>query len=273
MSQETFFNYKGYLYFWINVLILVALIALYIIDSPLGGPSGGTVLGYTYGGLATAGILYLMWYGIRKRSYRASVTTLKGTLAAHVWIGIALLFIVPLHSGFQFGLNVHTLAYVLMVFVIVSGIWGAINYATLSTQIQAHRGGGSHKEIIQQIESLSRDVDRMLAGGKSDLLVQLAKKIDIPFKPGVRKFVRAKATRSVNRQVAADLLADLPDSERSDGITLVELINKKISLMNQLQQDVTVLYWLKVWLYIHVPLSFALLAALAIHIFSVFYNW
>ena len=273
MSQETFFNYKNYLYFWISILILVGLTVIYILDTPLGGPNGGTVLGYSYGGLATAGILYLMWYGIRKRSYHASVTTLKGTLAAHVWIGIALLLVVPLHSGFQFGVNVHTLAYLLMSLVVLSGIWGAINYATLTTQIQAHRGGGSHKELIQQIESLSRDIERSLSGGKSDELVQLAKRLDVTFQPSVTRFVRSKGSTSVDRKLAAELLAALPSEERQDGSSLVELINKKVSLINQLKRDVTVLYWLKVWLYFHVPLSFALLAALAIHIFAVFYNW
>ena len=36
-----------------------------------------------------------------------------------------------LHAAFQVGWNVHTLAYVLMLLVIASGIYGVVNYARL----------------------------------------------------------------------------------------------------------------------------------------------
>ena len=43
--------------------------------------------------------------------------------------GLSLIVIVTLHTGFQFGWNVHTLAYGLMLLVIVSGIFGIVVYA------------------------------------------------------------------------------------------------------------------------------------------------
>ncbi len=104
MRVETFFNYRNYRWLWINIIVLGFLVAIYVHDTPIGGRNGGTAVGYVYGSLATAGILYLMWFGIRKRSYSAKYTTLKGCLSAHVWLGIALSIIVPLHAGFHFGL-------------------------------------------------------------------------------------------------------------------------------------------------------------------------
>ncbi|MCB0353342.1 MAG: hypothetical protein KDD64_07460 [Bdellovibrionales bacterium] len=273
MSQETFINYRQYRWFWITLAALVALTVVYLCDSPLGGPSGGTVLGYTYGGIATAGILYLMWFGIRKRSYYAKHTTLKGCLAAHIWVGIALLFIVPLHSGFSFGLNVHTLAYVLMVFVIGSGIWGALNYATLADEIQAHRGGGTSKALIEQIDSISRELEKALSGQKSDSLTKLVRSVDVPFEPSFSRYVAGKGVHPLDSRKAGALLSDLPSSEREEGASLVGLVSKKLALMKQLQDDVATMFWLKVWLYVHVPVSIALVACVTVHIFSVFYLW
>ena len=119
MYQQTFLNYRRFKWLWITIAALVALFALYLIDKPIGGRNGGTLLGYAYGILAAVGIVWLMAFGLRKRAYHSSLGTLEGWLAAHVWIGIGLLLVVPLHAAFSFGCNVHTLAYVLMVLMLI----------------------------------------------------------------------------------------------------------------------------------------------------------
>ena len=65
----SFLNYKNFLWLKICSLFCLLLIVLYYLDDPIGERSGGSVLGYTYGVIATAGILYLLYFGIRKRSY------------------------------------------------------------------------------------------------------------------------------------------------------------------------------------------------------------
>jgi hypothetical protein len=274
MSRETFLSYRNFFYLWANLATLTVLTVVYLIHSPLGGPNGGTLLGYTYGVLAALGIGYLMWYGMRKRSYGKTASTLQGTLAAHVWLGIALLLLVPLHAGFQFGVNVHTLAYVLMVLVIVSGIWGAFTYLTLAPRVQAHRGGGSQQELVEQILSLSSEIERIAVSGSTDELLQLMHALDVPFHPGLKNaLLRNRTMRAVDSSQAAQLLSHLSADDAERGAQLVELITKKRRFIRQLDNDVATLYWMRVWLYLHLPLSFALVAAVAIHIFSVFYNW
>jgi len=61
---------------------------------------------------------------IRKRSFRSTIGTAIGWLSAHVYLGLAALLIATLHSGMHFGRNVHTVAYVLMCLVTLSGCWG-----------------------------------------------------------------------------------------------------------------------------------------------------
>jgi hypothetical protein len=272
VREETFVNYRGYRWLWINLLVLAAMIVLYVKDHPVGGRNGGTVLGYTYGGLATAGILYLMWYGIRKRSYHAKQTTLKGWLAAHIWLGISLSIIVPLHAGFSFGLNVHTLAYALMVTVILSGIWGALNYDKLASRIESHRGGGKVEGVLEQIAVLSADIES-LSLKKSDQFLKLAQRLDFEFRPSLTMAFFGRGVKVVEKSLASKLLMELPEGEREEALRLIGLIDKKSDIAVRLMDEVRVKTLLRLWLYIHLPVSFGLLMALAIHIFSVFYYW
>lgn len=246
------------------------MLGFYIVDRPLGGRNGGTVLGYTYGTLAAVGILYLMYYGIRKRSYHAKYTTLKGALAAHVWLGIALSIIVPLHSAFQFGLNVHTLAYVLMMVVIISGIIGAVYYVGLAPEIPSHRGAGTIKKHLEQIKIIESDLESLIAS-KSDQFVDLKGKIDVTYKPSFWSLVLSSPPKLTDKSEIAELLHNLSEGESEEALKMISLVDKKVELIQQMQREVKIMAKLKIWLYIHLPVSFALLAALLIHIFTVFY--
>ena len=272
MSNETFFSYRGYRWFWANVGLVALLTLIYYWNDPLGVPSGGTVFGYTVGAIATAGILYLMWYGIRKRSYHSHTTTLKGCLSAHVWHGLALSFIVPLHAGFQFGWNVHTLAYVIMMLVIASGLWGAVNYGSLAPNIQSHRGGGTVKNLVEQIHIAEQNIEA-LGSSRSDHFIAFGKSIDAPFRPSFWPMVLGASGGGspLNANKVGTLIAELPPEEKEEGVKLVKLIERKRALIAQVHREVRTIAMLKLWLYIHLPLSLALVAALAVHIFSVFF--
>lgn len=270
--METFFNYRRYRWFWINLCAVLVFVVLYVLDDPIGGRNGGTVLGYTLGTLAALGILYLMWYGVRKRSYHSHGTTLKGWLSAHVYLGLALTVIVPLHCAFQFGLNVHTLAYVVMVMTIGSGIWGALNYSFLAAQVKSHRGGGTSKKLLEQIHLVSSDV-AALSKDKSDQFLALIRGLDFECKPSLRKVMFGERQPQIPKSAGAELLSGLLQQEQEDGLKIITLINKKKELANQLYEETLVLTKLKLWLYFHLPLSCALVVLLAIHIFSVFWYW
>ena len=54
---------------------------------------------------------------------------------------------------------------------------------------------------------------------------------------------------------------------------LLSKLTRKEKILDQLRSDLKMRSLLQIWLYIHVPFTFAALAALVIHIFSVFYYW
>jgi hypothetical protein len=272
VAQETFLNYRSFRWFWFTVIGLFICTAVYIVDSPIGGRNGATTVGYTYGTLATLGIVWLMFFGLRKRSYSSNLGSLKGWLAAHVWIGIGLLLLVPLHSGFSFACNVHNLAYVLMVLTIVSGIWGAANYSILSSRLESNRGGGKEAALLEQIVSLSSDIEAMGAT-KSDQFLAIIRKFDFTFKPGFWALIRKSYVPEVSKSLASELMIKLPEGEREDALRLIGLIDQKSDLAKLVLEESRIRAALKIWLYIHVPVSVGLCVALAIHIFSVFFYW
>ena len=272
MQQETFISYRGYRWLIITVIATVVSIIVYASNDPVGGRNGGTTLGYTYGVLATIGIIWLMSYGVRKRAYGSDLGTVQGWLSAHVWIGLGLLLLVPLHAGFSFGCNIHTLAYVLMVVTIVSGIWGVVNYSTLAARIESHRGGVKSTQVLEQLNSLSADIES-ICKGKSDAFVACAQRFDSPFSVGILSLLRRQKYAHVDQKIAGDVLINLPEGERDEALRLFGLIDQKCDLMTGLIEEARVKTLLRLWLFIHVPVSFGLCVALAIHILSVFFFW
>lgn len=270
--METFVNYRRYRWLWLNLALVVVLIILYLLDEPVGGRNGGTILGYTYGAIATAGILYLMWFGVRKRSYSGGGGTLKGWLSAHIWLGLALTIIVPLHAGFSFGLNVHTGAYVAMVATVLSGIWGAFNYASLAAQVQSHRGGGSMKKLLEQLYLVSRDLSQR-GQDRSDHFQRLLQRADFDFQPSVWRALFGTPPAQIDREQGGRLVADLPSGEQEEGLKVLDLANRKRQLAGRILNEAVVMAKLRLWLYLHLPISIGLLVLLAIHIFTVFWYW
>lgn len=270
MQQDSFISYKHFRWLWFTLIALMGCAVVYTWDSPPGGRNGGTIVGYTFGAIATIAIVWLMAYGLRKRSYSSALGTVQGWLAAHVWIGIGLLVLVPLHSGFSFGVNVHTAAYVFMVLTIVSGIWGVANYATLAERITAHRGGTKDLALLEQIDDLTTQVEQLCAA-KSEPFLRLFNRFDFTFKPGLRSLLKLNDVPVVDHTVAGALMRDVPETERGDALTMLGLLDQRADLVRRLLEDARIKALLKIWLYIHVPVSVALCVTLAVHILSVFF--
>jgi len=269
---ETFISYKRFRWLWLSAAFLLLSLLLYLLDSPPGGRNGGTVVGYTLGALSTVAIVWLMAYGLRKRAYSSKLGTVEGWLAAHVWIGIGLLFLVPLHAGFNFGLNVHTLAYVAMVVTILSGIWGVANYGVLSGRITAHRGGAKDSAIVEQIFALSEKLEKLCVG-KSERFLSIFNRYNFAFRPGLRALISAKDIPVVDHVTAGSLIQDVAEPERDDAIALLGLLDQRADLTRGLIEQMRLKALLKIWLYVHVPVSVVLCVTLAIHIVSVFFFW
>mgnify|MGYP006200181365 CR=1 FL=1 len=56
-------------------------------------------------------------------------------------------------------------------------------------------------------------------------------------------------------------------------IRVEALLQRRLAQLGRIRRHMRLKALIEVWLYVHVPATFALLAALAAHIVSVFYYW
>ncbi|MEY2721224.1 MAG: hypothetical protein RL597_669, partial [Pseudomonadota bacterium] len=124
--HESMLDYGNRRYLKVALGLCVVSIVAYAMHDPVSPPNGGPWLGYTLGGVGAALILWWAALGIRTRSYASSLGTVSGWTSAHVYLGVSLIVVATLHTGFHFGWNLHTLCYVLMLIVIASGIFGMV---------------------------------------------------------------------------------------------------------------------------------------------------
>jgi hypothetical protein len=275
--HKSIIEYRDFLYLKIALVLVALSIVGYWFHVPLGAPNGGTWLGYTLGTVGALLIVWLAWFGIRKRRYGVGRVLLEDWLSAHVYLGLALLIIGTLHSGFQLGWNVHTLAYVLMVAVILSGAIGLIAYLRVPAMRTENRQGmslddmmaliaGLSKECYQAASTLDDEVGRLVQAADQKTRIgggfwrQLSG--DDPSCPTTAALVQV-------RERAQKYTGAEADSARQ----LVTLLARKVELLARARRDVRLKALLGVWLYVHVPMTVGLLAALAIHVVVVFLYW
>lgn len=275
IGPRTFLEYEGYRYLKVVLVVLVLSTLAFVVDDPPGGRSGSSWTGYGLGTLAAGLIFWLMWLGIRKRSYAATGAPLRGWVSAHVYLGTALLILVPLHSAFEFGMNVHTLAYALMCVVVFSGALGVALYALVPTAMTRNRNNITLDAMLEKIAEIDAEC-RMAADGLPDYYANaVVTSIDETRIGGsVRTQLsgrdpRCGTTRALRTLRASDI--DLIGDAKAQERKLIELIARKELLLKQIRRDVRYKGMLDLWLLIHVPFAFATCAALVVHVFVVFW--
>ena len=281
-QHQSILSYQRGRYLKLALLLCIGSIAAYAWHQPPTAslkPYGGTYLGYTLGTIGAALIVWLMLLGVRKRRYRSAIGTLQGWTSAHVYLGVSLLVVVTLHCAFEFGWNIHTLAYALMVAVIVSGFFGIYAYLSYPEMITRNMASDTVEELLPKVAELDRKCRRLaldLPDEMNEVVTRASRAMERDISETSR-FSLARINRPHATAIACEKLktlgAKLPaDQARLNGELLKEMSRKRL-LIDRLRRDVRYRTLLQLWLYAHVPLSFALLAALLAHVVSVFYYW
>lgn len=269
-------EYARFRWFKASLALCAVAAAAYLWHEPVPHPYGGTWLGYALGTVGALLIVWLLWYGVRKRRY-AATGNLQGWLSAHVYLGTALVVIVTLHTGFRLAWNIHTITYILMLLVVASGFYGVFAYLRVPRVMTANLGEDTIDSLVLRIADLDREmreralslpdtlfalVDRSVAGtrlGGSTRRLLSGRDDDCPTGAAVRDWPRQA---SLLRGEAASLSKDV-----------FGLLLQKEQLLARARRDLRYQAILDLWLYFHVPLAFMLLAALVAHIVSVFIYW
>lgn len=279
--HDGFLRHAGFRWLKIATLLCVLAIASYLAVDVTPRHNGGSWYGYIMG---TIGLLLIGWLtllGVRKRAMTRGRWSLKAWTSAHVYLGLSLIVIATLHTGFQLGWNVHTLAYALMMLVILSGLFGITVYATLPTALSNNR---AEMTQVQMLETL-RAIDRQLHDAAQPLPHVQASMVrqsldDDPFGGGLIPRLSGRYPRCATAKAQASLrhwTGDQPDTDSNARNAPLEkidaLLERKQAMLAQLRRHLKLKALLEIWLYVHVPATFALLAALTAHVVSVFFYW
>jgi hypothetical protein len=294
---QSFINYRAFRYAFVASGLSIAAVLAYVIHSPREPPNGGTWLGYTLGTAAALLIVYLALYGVRRRRFHSNAGTAQGWLSAHVYLGVAALVLATLHCGFQFGLNVHTATWALLLLVVVTGCWGVYAYQRYPGLILRQRGNASREALFEELARLDQRAQTLAAplGQRTRELIddairrtQLGGSVWEQLRGRDRSAVLvyaegrdALAGRILSNEGQHVLIQHLArehaasrDAEHANRLQqLLEVAGQKAVLVGRLLRDIQLQGLLQFWLYIHLPLCFGLLAALIIHVVAVFLYW
>jgi len=286
--HESILVFRKRRYLWVALALSGLSIAAYLLHDPQEPPNGGTWLGYTLGTLGALLIAWLAWFGVRKRQYASTTGTLQGWLSAHVYLGVALIVVVLLHAGFQVGWNIHTLALLLMVLVIASGVYGVFIYMKYPERLSENRGGASRSELLDQLADIDRRSQRVaekLPEEYRELVTSGVQRTALGSTLWQRLRREDNSRIQINGQIVANpgqeaamdwLAGQQSRADANAAATIAELsalLRNKRQLLRQVNEDLRLQAAIEIWLYAHVPLSAGLLMALVAHIVTAFLYW
>jgi hypothetical protein len=269
-DHVSFLKHKKYRYLWVALILCVVTGLGYAFIDQEPRPNGGSWYGYTLGTIGLGLIVWLSLLGVRKRKITEGQWSLKAWTSAHVYLGLALIVVGTLHTGFQIGWNVHTLAYVLMLIVIITGIYGVVVYATLPSTLSSNRGEMTRAQMLEALTALDRQLEsaaQPLDRQKSDLVIAALSQ-DVFYGGALARLTNAYPGCKTKRA-----LANFPAGLGEEEDRVRVLLEKRYEQLGQIRRHLKIKAMLEVWLFNHIPATIALLAALLAHVISVFYYW
>jgi hypothetical protein len=295
MIHESVLRFRGGRYLWWALALIVVSVALYATQGGTRPANGGTWQGYVLGSVGALLIVWLAFLGIRKRSYASTLGSVQGWTSAHIFLGLALVVVATLHCAGSLGWNVHTAAYLLMCIVIISGAFGVYVYLTAPRLMSVNSEGRPRSALFAELFELDNS-GRELAEA-CDPAVNVAVKSSIErttigggvyrqlFGADSSYFLRTDTNATgttlvsnTDQQAVIDYVASRVSRAAKRGEpaklqALITVLCRRQAVLRRIRRDIRLQAWLRLWLYIHVPLTFALLGALVVHILTTFMYW
>ena len=270
-KHEGFMRYANFRWAKISGGLTLLVMASYAMIDVSPRHNGGSWYGYILGTIGALLILWLTMLGYRKRRMSDDHWSLKAWTSAHVYLGLSLAVIGTWHAGFQLGWNVHSLAWALMMLVILSGLYGITVYALLPRSLSANREQMTQMQMLEAIRAFDRQLHAAAQGLEAaDAAPVLAALSENPFAGGFA----ARLLGRYPRCATGAALATLGMRGRGGDLEkVVGLLGQKQAALARMRRHLRLRALLEVWLYVHVPMTFALIAALSAHVVSVFFYW
>ena len=294
-------THRGWFIGSLGLLIIAVLVYVPYRHSSPQGPSGGSVIGLTYGSIGSAFMLFAGLLGARKKFPILRVGRAQTWMRGHLWLGTISFPLILFHAGFRFGFGLTNILMWIFLVVFLSGIFGAvlqhymprltterIPMETIYEQI-----GRVRTQLVDEAEGLVKEASAALTGNLAQASVeqraaaagagtiggltvasglQVNEEADIELRQFFQQEMRPFLERSGSGKLAvADpassnakfqrLRVLLPSTLHPIVADLENICEEKRELDTQTRYH-RVLHG---WLLVHIPLSYALLLLGAVH--------
>jgi hypothetical protein len=164
-----------------------------------------------------------------------------------------------------------------MLLVIVSGVWGVSAYATLPAALSNNRDQRTEAEMLEDVRAIDRQLHSAALGLSPDDAATVERSLAAdPFAGSLWTRLSGRYPACATTQAARAIRARTGGMV-DDGVDPLErvdvLLTRKQAALGRLRRHLKLRALLEIWLYFHVPLTIALIAALTAHIISVFFYW
>lgn len=270
------------------VLLCVSLLLYVRYRVPAaGGSMGGTAMGFWFGSVGFAFVIFAAALGARKRVPVYRIGRAQTWMRGHLWLGLVSLPVILFHSGFQLGHGLTASLMALLIIVVVSGVFGAVLQHYMPRAITRDvpmetiydEIGHVRAQLLEEAEGLiqqatggdKKSADSAGAETAPEVAVAIAAEVAPlrtfyerelkPYleKPGANgsRFGDAAKARVAFSQLRTLLPLSLHTTiEDLEGICEEE---RQLTLQSQLHR------WLHGWLLLHIPISLALILLGAVH--------
>ena len=285
-------THRNWLVGSVVIVLVAAIIYIPYNEMTLGGAAGGTVIGIIYGSIGFGFMIFAGLLSLRKRFPVWRMGRAQGWMRGHLWLGLVSYPIIFFHSGFSFGHGALTFwMMVLFTIVIISGLVGAAlqhympRMVTQMVPMETIYGDSSHvvRYLQEEAERIVGDVCgpvvAMSATAASASGMSISTVVQVMDKAAVAEMQRfyenemvpylkqagARGSALANTNVAGAMFKNLrtllPTAvhESLNDLENICYEKRQIDLQAKLHR------FLHGWLFVHIPLSYALLVMGAIH--------
>ena len=261
----------------ISLVLFIALLASYRwYTQNEQFPHGGSVMGLIYGVIALILMLMLVFFGVRKRWHRTRWGKLESWLQGHMYLGILSFFVILAHTGFRFEDKVAVALFIVIIAVILSGMLGAVLYKIVPRMLTEVGSNLTIDQMSDQLNQIARSMARV-ASEKSQTFQGIYRDLMKQSVPGWGagwRLLLSDSRGSALRKSQGDWTKQLGSVGRDEQADLRQLLvlsrqHKELHIRLIAQQRYKNL--LDFWLFLHLPLSLAMLVLIVAHLWGVFY--
>jgi hypothetical protein len=259
---------------------------------------GGTPVGLVFGAVALGIFIFAGLLGVRKKFVLLRIGRVQSWMRAHIWLTLLTIPLVLFHSGFRLGGPMTTVLIVLYVIVMVSGIYGLALQNRLPHVMMERLPNEVISEQIPYIRSRLyvaaqklRDSFALARKTQAQPVPAGPEQAERPATLAGDELSEAALIEFLDRQVLPYLSSRsgkryrLSDARFSDDtfrflqIRVAEGYRARVAEIQSwcderrmLDLELKMHHWLHAWLFVHVPISFALIGLTGWHAFvTLFY--